>query len=117
MKNLFIFFVLSAIFFKLFSRSLSFDYLPVNDPNLVVLVTNSNVKHELNNSEYAERRRICYESAEILGEKSLRNVSEEKLEGSFQRQGSFLKEMNEILFRKREKIGSTGLQKGQTRCH
>lgn len=54
----------------------------MNDPNLDILVTNSNVKHELNSSEYSERRRVCHETAKLLGQASLRDVSLEKLEST-----------------------------------
>jgi len=56
-------------------RTLNFEFLPFNDPQVVVLVTNTNVKHELTGSEYSERREICHEAAAKFGKRSLRDVS------------------------------------------
>ena len=40
-----------------------------------MLITNSNVKHQLTGSEYPARRSACLESAVVLGKDSLRDVS------------------------------------------
>ena len=53
----------------------------MKDPSLVVLITNSNVKHELTGSEYPTRRRQCETSAKTMGKKSLRDATEKDLEG------------------------------------
>ncbi|GFO42500.1 galactokinase [Plakobranchus ocellatus] len=53
--------------------------VPLADPNLVVLVTNSNVKHELTGSEYPTRRRQCQEAARVLGVSTLRDATEASL--------------------------------------
>ena len=46
------------------------------------IVTNSNVKHSLGGSdEYAKRRQSCYAVSDILGKKSLRDVTLTELEG------------------------------------
>lgn len=55
--------------------------MPLDDPQLVVLVTNSNVRHELSGSEYPTRRKQCKEAAKALGKKSLRDVSVADLQG------------------------------------
>lgn len=49
--------------------------IPMTDNEVCVLVTNSNVKHELVAGTYAERVRHCQEAAHILGRKKLREVS------------------------------------------
>jgi len=49
--------------------------VPMKNKELCVLVTNSNVKHELVAGTYAERVRHCQEAANILGHKKLREVS------------------------------------------
>jgi galactokinase len=36
-------------------RSLEATPMPLDDPNMAVLITNSNIKHELTGGEYAER--------------------------------------------------------------
>ncbi|CAG5127731.1 unnamed protein product [Candidula unifasciata] len=54
--------------------------VPMSDPSVVVLVTNSNVKHELSGSEYPTRRKQCETAAEALGVNSLRDATELHLE-------------------------------------
>jgi len=61
-------------------RSQEGRLVPMSDPNVVVLVTNSNVKHELTGSEYPTRRRQCEEAAKLFGVPSLRDASEKDLE-------------------------------------
>ncbi|XP_029954801.1 galactokinase-like [Salarias fasciatus] len=61
-------------------RSLEFSPVPLSDPDLVILITNSNVKHSLTGSEYPSRRRQCEEAASALGRRSLREASMEELE-------------------------------------
>ena len=56
--------------------------VPLSDPDLVVLVTNSNVKHELTGSEYSLRRKHCEEAAATMGKKSLREATMEDLRGN-----------------------------------
>ncbi|KAJ8363623.1 hypothetical protein SKAU_G00124540 [Synaphobranchus kaupii] len=61
-------------------RSLEATLVPLADPNLVILITNSNVRHSLTGSEYPSRRRQCEEAAAILGRSSLREASLQDLE-------------------------------------
>uniref|UniRef100_H3CAN5 Galactokinase n=1 Tax=Tetraodon nigroviridis TaxID=99883 RepID=H3CAN5_TETNG len=61
-------------------RSMEATPVPLADPNLVVLITNSNVRHHLNGSEYPTRRRQCEQAASILGKDSLRDATMEDLE-------------------------------------
>ncbi|XP_064614727.1 galactokinase-like [Liolophura sinensis] len=56
-------------------RSLESRLVPLKDPNVVVMVTNSNVRHTLTGSEYPSRRKHCEKAAEILGKKSLREAT------------------------------------------
>lgn len=58
--------------------------MPLSDPKLAVLITNSNVRHSLGSSEYPIRRRQCEEVAQALGKESLREVRMEELEGESQ---------------------------------
>lgn len=62
-------------------RSLETSLVPLSDPKLAVLITNSNVRHSLGSSEYPIRRRQCEEVAQALGKESLREVRLEELEG------------------------------------
>lgn len=63
-------------------RSLVPKMIPLLDPSIVVLITNSNVKHSLTGSEYPERRQSCEEASRILGVTKLRDVSPDMLESS-----------------------------------
>ena len=59
--------------------------MPMTNPDLVVLVTNSNVRHELTGSEYPTRRKQCETAAAALGKPSLREVTMAELEGNWHR--------------------------------
>ncbi|XP_066292194.1 galactokinase-like [Branchiostoma lanceolatum] len=61
-------------------RSMNAELVPLDNPDVVVMVTNSNVRHELTGSEYPTRRRQCEEAAKILGKKSLREATMDNLE-------------------------------------
>ncbi|XP_059180935.1 galactokinase isoform X2 [Centropristis striata] len=61
-------------------RSLEATPVPLADLGLVILITNSNVKHSLSGSEYPVRRRQCEEAASILGKDSLRDATMKDLE-------------------------------------
>ena len=54
--------------------------VPLNDPSLVVLVTDTQVKHALAASEYGTRRAQCESAAAKLGRPSLRDVTLAELE-------------------------------------
>jgi galactokinase len=64
-------------------RSLETQAVPLSDPNVAVVVINSNVKHNLSDSEYPKRRERCEDAAKTLGLKSLRDASMSLLEGRF----------------------------------
>ena len=55
-------------------RSRQIEHIPLFDPNVTVLIINTNVKHELSGGEYAERRGQCESAARKLGVSSLRDV-------------------------------------------
>ncbi|KAM4692044.1 galactokinase [Rhinophrynus dorsalis] len=61
-------------------RSLEVTPLPLTDPGLAVLITNSNVRHELTGSEYPARRKKCEEAAKALGKETLRDATLRDLE-------------------------------------
>lgn len=61
-------------------RNHAWSAVPMNDPDIVVLVINSNVKHTLSGSEYPERRADCAKAAEILGVSFLRDTTLADLE-------------------------------------
>nr|CAB3248187.1 galactokinase-like [Phallusia mammillata] len=62
-------------------RSMESTLVPVNDPNVTVLIANSNVRHELTGTEYPSRRKQCFEAASILSVKTLREATLKSLEG------------------------------------
>lgn len=78
-------------------RSMEAIPVPLADPRLVILITNSNVKHHLNGSEYPTRRRQCEEAASILGKDSLRDATLKDLEGEKSR-SYFLSSIFSALF-------------------
>src|SRR5262249_30278862 len=61
-------------------RSRTATLTPLADPDGLVLIVNSNVKHALPAGGYAARRRQCEDAARFLGVPALRNVSLEQLE-------------------------------------
>jgi galactokinase len=60
-------------------RSKQPTWLPWSDPAVAVLVINTNVKHELSSSGYADRRKSCENAARVMGVPSLREATLEKL--------------------------------------
>jgi galactokinase len=56
-------------------RSLDSVQVPLTRPDLLVLVTNSNVRHSLDDGGYAARRADCERAAAILGVSSLREAT------------------------------------------
>ncbi|CAG0891574.1 unnamed protein product [Cyprideis torosa] len=61
-------------------RTLNAVAVPIQDPEVVVLVTNSGVHHELSGSEYPSLRKTCEKVAEQLKKRSLRDVSMQELQ-------------------------------------
>ena len=55
--------------------------VPLSDPDVAVIITNSNVKRSLAQSAYAERLEQCRSAASALGKSSLRDASESDVEG------------------------------------
>jgi galactokinase len=66
---------------------------PLADPDVVVLIINSNVRHELTDGGFAARRRQCEEAARRLGVRALRDVTPEQLEAGRAR-------LEDVLFRR-----------------
>lgn len=61
-------------------RDLTTQHIPFCSNAPAVLIINSNVQHELANSEYAKRRSECEHAARILGVESLRDVTSDDLQ-------------------------------------
>ncbi|HEX3624504.1 MAG TPA: galactokinase [Verrucomicrobiae bacterium] len=60
-------------------RTRETQLVPMNDPAVSLLITNTNVKHELANGEYAQRRAQCESAARTLGIASLRDATPDAL--------------------------------------
>lgn len=74
-------------------RSMEAKLVPMTNPDLIVLVTNSNVRHELTGSEYPTRRKQCESAAVALGKPSLREASMAELEANKEK-------LEEVVFRR-----------------
>jgi galactokinase len=74
-------------------RSNKAEPVPITDPNVAVLIVNTNVKHELSGGEYAERRHQCETAAKALGVASLRDATADQLERGKSK-------MSEVVFRR-----------------
>lgn len=61
-------------------RSLEGRQYALSDPDTVVLITNSNVRHELSSSQYPIRRQQCQSAADILHCDKLRDATLHQLE-------------------------------------
>jgi galactokinase len=66
-------------------RSQEIEQVPFTAHDIAVLVTNSNVKHELTGGEYAKRRAQCEAAAKALSAQTLRDACPEQLEFARQR--------------------------------
>ncbi|MEK6249737.1 MAG: galactokinase [Planctomycetales bacterium] len=61
-------------------RSGEFRSVVMEDPGIAILIANTNVKHALNDGEYAVRRSQCEQAVQDLGATSLRDVAMSDLE-------------------------------------
>jgi galactokinase len=61
-------------------RALTVERTPLSDPEVLVLIVNSNVKHALTDGGYAARRQQCEAAARILGVPALRDATHEQLD-------------------------------------
>lgn len=62
-------------------RNYSTVDLPLEDPDLVILVVDTGVRHSLVDGEYNARRESCISAARKLGKHSLRDASMADVEG------------------------------------
>lgn len=62
-------------------RLLTAQHIPFDADDLLVLICNSNVKHELSSSEYPTRRNQCNEALKLMGLKSYREANLSHLKG------------------------------------
>ncbi|KAB0793858.1 hypothetical protein PPYR_13478 [Photinus pyralis] len=54
--------------------------IPLSNPDIVIVIINSNVKHELTGSEYSTRKEQCIAASKLLNKFSLRDVTDEGVE-------------------------------------
>ena len=78
-------------------RSRKPELVPMSDPSVALLITNTNVKHELTGGEYAKRRAQCEQGAKILGVSSLRDASPDALEHARSR-------MDDVVYRRAKHV-------------
>jgi galactokinase len=74
-------------------RSRNPELVPMSDPSVSLLVTNTNVKHELGSSQYAIRRAQCEAAAKVLGISSLRDATPPMLDDARSR-------LEDVVFRR-----------------
>lgn len=74
-------------------RSRETQLVPMNDPAVSLLIANTNMKHELANGEYAQRRAQCEAAARMLGVASLRDATPDAL-------ASAKGKMDDVVFRR-----------------
>lgn len=60
-------------------QSLTAEHIPFNTSDLVVLICNSNVKHNLSASEYPTRRKQCSDALKLMGLSSYREANSSHL--------------------------------------
>lgn len=66
-------------------RNLETFQIPFESDDLAVLICNSNVRHELSNSEYPLRRAQCAEALRLMGLDSYKGATLANLEGKLTR--------------------------------
>jgi len=74
-------------------RSAEPEMVPFTNPEIAVLIINSNVRHELAGGEYAARRSQCQEVASRLAVPALRDATQEQLE-------SIRPQLGDVLYRR-----------------
>jgi galactokinase len=62
-------------------RSMQSELIPFTDPDVTVLIINSQMRHSLATGEYAKRRADCHAAAETLNVAALRDVTIDDLNG------------------------------------
>jgi len=60
---------------KIDCRSLDAEYVDLTDPGVTVMIVNTNVRHDLADGAYADRRAACVEAASRLGVEALRDAT------------------------------------------
>jgi galactokinase len=80
-------------------RSQKVEHIPLVDPNITVLIVNTNEKHELSGGEYAQRRAQCESAARKLGVNALRDATISQL-------GSSQGQLNSVEFRRARHVVS-----------
>lgn len=61
-------------------RSLEYELIKLTDSKVTILITNTNVKHKLAESQYSNRKKQCEIAAKVVGKSSLRDVTLDDLQ-------------------------------------
>ena len=80
-------------------RSRTTTPVPMTNPELTVLIINTNIRHKLADSEYAKRRSQCEAAARALKVAALRDATPEAL-------GAAQKQMEPVMFRRARHVVS-----------
>lgn len=65
-------------FLKIDCQDQSVEYIPMNDPQWTLWIVHSGASHSIATSEYGRRRRDCDRACELLGIRSLRELTSER---------------------------------------
>ena len=65
---------------KIDCRTLDVEDVDLIDPGMTVMIVNTNVRHDLADGAYADRRAACIEAARRLGVSALRDVTRDEVE-------------------------------------
>eukprot|EP00118_Oscarella_pearsei_P019277 m.203938 g.203938 ORF g.203938 m.203938 type:complete len:403 (+) comp39634_c1_seq9:444-1652(+) len=93
------------------------DLVPLSDPSVTVLITNSNVRHELSASEYPKRVKQCDGAAQALGKqdrKGLRDLTLEDIEAGrskFDNELQYKRAKHVVSENQRTNVAAEALQK------
>jgi galactokinase len=58
-------------------------HVPLADPNMVILVADTRVRHEIAGGAYADRRSACHQAAAAMGIRALRDADEAAIDHAF----------------------------------
>ncbi|KAJ9596657.1 hypothetical protein L9F63_012354 [Diploptera punctata] len=93
-------------------RSMEAKSVPMTDPEIAIIITDSKVKHNLASSAYAERRQQCYQGAQILGKSSLRDATLPQLQALKNKELLYKRAKHVVTENNRTEQAAKALQEG-----
>lgn len=88
-------------------RSLDTDHVPFSDPDVAVLIVDSNVSRELRDGAYARRRAQCTQACEALGVTHLRDADMDMLTAARDR-------LDDVIYRRARHVITEDLRTART---